>query len=123
MWYVFPQATGLGSSEMSRRFAIAGVEEAGAYLEDPGLRSDYIEMVDGVWDQVVDGDVTVHDLFGSPDDGKLVSSLTLFAGIARTRTPGLNRLVAQADAILEAATVQGLEPCQVTMALLRASDR
>jgi uncharacterized protein (DUF1810 family) len=32
MWFIFPQLKGLGSSEMSIKFAIASREEAEAYL-------------------------------------------------------------------------------------------
>lgn len=35
MWFIFPQLTGLGHSEMSRSFAIASLDEARAYLADP----------------------------------------------------------------------------------------
>src|SRR5688500_14248453 len=34
IWFVFPQISGLGSSETSRRFALRGREEAEAYLRD-----------------------------------------------------------------------------------------
>ena len=37
MWFVFPQVAGLGRSEMSRRYAIASLEEARAYLAHPVL--------------------------------------------------------------------------------------
>src|SRR5215213_11950389 len=37
MWFVFPQIAGLGSSEMSRRFAISSLDEAKAYFEHPVL--------------------------------------------------------------------------------------
>ena len=80
-------------------------------------------MVNSVWDQVVGSDVSIHHMFGSPDDAKLVSSLTLFTGVALTRTPELSRLIVQAAAILAAATAQGLEPCQITMAFLQAGDQ
>jgi len=32
MWFVFPQIEGLGSSEMSRKYAIRSSDEAAAYL-------------------------------------------------------------------------------------------
>ena len=37
MWFIFPQVAGLGHSEMSRRYAIASLDEARAYLEHPVL--------------------------------------------------------------------------------------
>jgi uncharacterized protein (DUF1810 family) len=37
MWFVFPQAAGLGRSAMSERYAIRSPEEAQAYLAHPLL--------------------------------------------------------------------------------------
>jgi uncharacterized protein (DUF1810 family) len=37
MWFVFPQIAGLGFSETSQRFALAGLEDARAYLTGRGL--------------------------------------------------------------------------------------
>ena len=37
MWFVFPQIAGLGSSEMSQRYAISSLAEARAYLAHPVL--------------------------------------------------------------------------------------
>ena len=118
MWYVFPQIAGLGASDMARRYGITSLDEATAYLDDPELGPDYAEMADAVWQQVVAADVTVHDLFGSPDDSKLVSSLTLFAGAARQRHPELSEMVARADGILSTAHGQGLAPCHTTLEFL-----
>lgn len=118
MWFVFPQAAGLGFSPTSRRYAIADADEAVAYLDDPDLRADYVEMVDAVCEQVIEHGVSVHDLFGAPDDAKLVSSLTLFSEVARVRFPDLADMVVQADAILDAATRQGLRRCDVTRRFL-----
>jgi hypothetical protein len=74
-------------------------------------------MVDAVWHQVVEGGITIRDLFGSPDDVKLVSSLTLFARVARqdgSPGPHLVAFIARADEILEAANSQGFDPCTKT---------
>src|SRR5437773_610573 len=76
MWFVFPQIAGLGDSEMSRRYAISGREEARAYAEHPVLGPRLVEctgLVNGL-----DGR-TVHEIFGSPDDMKFRSSMTLFS--------------------------------------------
>src|ERR1700733_7206408 len=43
MWFVFPQIAGLGLSPVSRRFAIASLEEARAYLAHPVLGSRLFE--------------------------------------------------------------------------------
>lgn len=76
MWFVFPQLRGLGGSAMAVRFGIASLEEAGAYLDHellgPRLRecSRLVTAVQGR---------SIGQIFGSPDDLKLCSSMTLFA--------------------------------------------
>jgi uncharacterized protein (DUF1810 family) len=79
MWFIFPQVAGLGSSEMSRRYAIGSIEEAQAYLAHPLLGARYRECVATLQDLV---GTTAEAVFGSVDAAKLRSSLTLFAEIA-----------------------------------------
>ncbi|MDB5446662.1 MAG: hypothetical protein JWQ97_1979 [Phenylobacterium sp.] len=79
MWYVFPQAAGLGSSPMAQTYAIGSLAEARAYLAHPVLGPRLREGVDAVL--AVEGR-SAHAIFGSPDDLKLRSSLTLFAEAA-----------------------------------------
>ena len=43
MWFIFPQISGLGSSSMARRYAIAGVDEARAYLSHDLLGDRLVE--------------------------------------------------------------------------------
>lgn len=117
MWYVFPQVAGLGASSMSKRFAIESVAEAEAYLAHPILGARYRQIVDAVWHQVVERGTTIRDLCGSPDDAKLVSSLTLFAGVARRLhdpQPDVVTFIARSDEILHAADGQGLAQCTTT---------
>jgi uncharacterized protein (DUF1810 family) len=45
MWFIFPQVAGLGSSEMSHRYAIGSIQEAQAYLAHPLLGARYRESV------------------------------------------------------------------------------
>jgi uncharacterized protein (DUF1810 family) len=79
MWFVFPQIRGLGSSSMSVRFAISGLEEARAYLEHAVLGARLRECVGIVCG--LEGK-SVGEIFGSPDDLKFHSSMTLFAKAA-----------------------------------------
>ena len=37
MWFVLPQVAGLGHSPMAQRYAVAGLDEARAYLAHPVL--------------------------------------------------------------------------------------
>ncbi len=75
MWFVFPQLAGLGSSPMARRYAIASLDEARAYLRHPVLGPRLVECTGIV--NAVQGR-TARAIFGSPDDLKFHSSMTLF---------------------------------------------
>jgi uncharacterized protein (DUF1810 family) len=76
MWFVFPQATGLGLSAMSQRFAIGSLAEARAYLAHPILGSRLRDCAAALLalDQSVDADAVL----GPVDAFKLRSSMTLF---------------------------------------------
>lgn len=80
MWFIFPQIAGLGHSAMARRFAIASLDEASAYLEHPLLGPRLRECSRLV--AAVDGRA-IEDIFGYPDHMKFHSSMTLFARAAR----------------------------------------
>jgi len=79
MWYVFPQYDGLGFSPTSKHYAIKSPEEAEAYLGHPVLGPRLGECVDALL--AVTGR-SAHQIFGSPDDMKLKSCMTLFAHIS-----------------------------------------
>ena len=76
MWFIFPQVAGLGYSAMSQRYAIADLEEAEAYLAHPVLGTRLRECA--AVTLAVEGR-SASAIFGSPDDMKLQSSMTLFA--------------------------------------------
>lgn len=76
MWFMFPQFDGLGFSAMSRRYAIRSLDEARAYLDHEILGVRLRECTDAV--NQLDGR-SAHAIFGSPDDMKFRSSMTLFA--------------------------------------------
>ncbi|MBX7173047.1 MAG: DUF1810 domain-containing protein [Pyrinomonadaceae bacterium] len=81
MWYIFPQIAGLGFSSTSRFYAIKDIEEAEEYLNHPILGKRLIEISESLLE--IKGK-TAHQIFGSPDDMKLKSSMTLFAGLENT---------------------------------------
>jgi uncharacterized protein (DUF1810 family) len=123
MWFIFPQIAGLGTSPTAVHYAIRDRAEADAFLTDPTLGTAYRELVDVVWTQVVTNRVSVHRLFGSPDDHKLVSSLTLFAGVAAAlEDTEWNRFVKRANEILDESETQQLPRCVVTQRFLECSD-
>jgi uncharacterized protein (DUF1810 family) len=70
---------GLGRSSVSIEYAISGREEAQAYLEHTILGPRLKESTRLVL--LVDGR-SVEDIFGSPDDMKFRSSMTLFAQVS-----------------------------------------
>ncbi|OBH83808.1 calpastatin [Mycobacterium scrofulaceum] len=76
MWFVFPQLRGLGGSPTAVRYGISSLQEARAYLRHevlgPRLR-ECARLVNEVQGR------SVGEIFGSPDDLKLCSSMTLFS--------------------------------------------
>ena len=76
MWFVFPQLRGLGHSPTAQFYGILSLDEARAYLQHPvlGPRLDLCTRT------VLEVKYySVHEIFGSPDDLKFHSSVTLFA--------------------------------------------
>ncbi len=75
MWFIFPQIQGLGFSETSKFYAIKDMGEAEAFLQHPVLGSRLIEICKALLDL---DNTNATQIFGSPDDMKLKSSMTLF---------------------------------------------
>jgi len=76
MWFIFPQIAGLGFSETSRYYAIKDLREAAGFLQDPVLGSRLINISRELLKLKTNN---AHQVFGSPDDLKLKSSMTLFS--------------------------------------------
>ena len=123
IWYVFPQLYGLGTSSQSRAYGVRGVAEAIDYLNDPTLRSRLLEISTAVRDQLRKG-VSLEAVMGSSIDAfKLVSSLTLFGGVARQLaceepSSEFDTLAGAAAEICERAAREGYPPCERTLAAL-----
>ncbi len=79
MWFVFPQLAGLGVSATSKRYAIATVDEARAYLDHPILGPRLLECSESLL-RVEGRSATA--ILGTPDDLKLRSCATLFASVS-----------------------------------------
>lgn len=79
MWFVFPQCQALGRSQMARHYGIASLAEAREYLAHavlgPRLRQ-CTQLVLAVQGR------SAHAIFGSPDDLKFCSCMTLFGAAA-----------------------------------------
>ena len=76
MWYIFPQVLGLGYTGTSIHYGIKNMEEAGAYLKHKVLGKRLIE-ISTVLLSLETNDA--HKIFGSPDNMKLRSCMTLFS--------------------------------------------
>ena len=76
MWFIFPQIKGLGHSPLARKFAISSREEADAYLRHSILGPRLPECTQIV--NLIEGR-SIEQIFGSPDDLKVRSCMTLFA--------------------------------------------
>ena len=75
MWYIFPQIHGLGFSSMSAYYAIKDLKEAEDFLNDPYLGGNLRKISEALLELDTDDS---HRVFGSPDDLKLLSCMTLF---------------------------------------------
>lgn len=80
MWFVFPQLRGLGRSETAHFYGIESREEAVAYLGHPVLGARLRECTRAV---LAVPNRSAHDIFGTPDDLKLCSCLSLFAEVSQ----------------------------------------
>jgi uncharacterized protein (DUF1810 family) len=76
MWFVFPQLRGLGHSSTARFYGIGSIEEARAYLAHPllGPRLDLCTRI-----VLTSESLSLYAIFGSPDDMKFRSCMTLFS--------------------------------------------
>jgi uncharacterized protein (DUF1810 family) len=76
MWFVFPQLRGLGRSPLALYYGIGSLDEARAYLAHPVLGERLTRCAACVL--AVEGR-SLREIFGTPDDLKFRSSMTLFA--------------------------------------------
>jgi uncharacterized protein (DUF1810 family) len=79
MWFIFPQLAGLGTSLMSRTYAISGRTEAAAYLAHPQLGPFLLDCTRLV---LAVPDKSATEIFGPVDAVKFRSCMTLFANVS-----------------------------------------
>ena len=77
-WYILPQVSGLGSSDMSVRYAIRSLAEAKVYLDHPVLGARLRECVSAM---NAHAGSSAERILGSVDAQKFHSCLTLFAQV------------------------------------------
>ena len=76
MWFIFPQIKGLGNTQMSVKYSINDINEAIFYINHPILGNRLKEITREL---LKIKDKSALDIFGSPDDKKLKSCMTLFS--------------------------------------------
>lgn len=111
IWYVFPQLP-LGSSSMSRKYAIADADEARAYLRDDVLRERLLLIADEVRVQLESGVTPTRLMASEVDTEKLSSSMTLFTSISTAIDDVEVRAIC--EAILQNLKGGGIGPCNKT---------
>ncbi|MBS0362921.1 MAG: DUF1810 domain-containing protein [Proteobacteria bacterium] len=104
MWFVFPQLRDLGRSPTAQFYGLAALDEARAYLADPVLGPRLAAATEAAMGAPA---ASLHALFGSPDDLKFRSSMTLFALADGTRdNPFLRALARWCAGEPDAATLR-----------------
>lgn len=78
IWFVFPQLEGLGSSEMSRFYAISSLDEAAAYLQHPLLGPRLAQAAEAL---LALPTRDPEGVLGGLDAIKLRSAMTLFSRV------------------------------------------
>jgi uncharacterized protein (DUF1810 family) len=81
MWYIFPQIQGLGFSDTAKFYAIENLAEAQDFMQHRVLGPRLV-LISSTLLQLETNDA--HKIFGSPDDLKLHSSMTLFSELTNT---------------------------------------
>ena len=75
MWFVFPQLRALGRSERAMFYGLADMSEAESYLAHPVLGPRLTQCTEAA---MTGHPKTAFEIFGSPDDLKFRSCMTLF---------------------------------------------
>lgn len=75
MWFIFPQVKGLGRSSTAEYYGIDSLQEALLFLKHPVLGS-HLQEISRELLFLESSDA--YAIFGSPDELKLHSSMTLF---------------------------------------------
>jgi uncharacterized protein (DUF1810 family) len=103
MWYIFPQMQGLGRSPTAILYALKSLVEAKAYLRHPVLGPRLIECTNLV--NTVEGR-SAYQIFGSPDEMKFHSSVTLFSQADPTRLEFAAALEKYFDGVPDGRTIK-----------------
>lgn len=108
MWFIFPNWKGLGKSVFARKYAIESVTEARAYLEHPILGARLRRCSEIL---LTLEDKSAFEIFGTPDDLKLRSCMTLFAAISPSGSVFHRVLARFHGGSLDELTLAGMRKC------------
>ena len=106
MWFIFPQIAGLGLSSTARYFAIKSLQEAAVYLAHPTLGMRLRECTQLVTRAEAR---SLREIFGSPDDLKFRSCMTLFAHATSDNRTFLDALKKYCNGEFDALTMERLK--------------
>lgn len=106
IWYVFPQLTALGKSNIAREYGISGLQEATDYLAHPVLGRRLVEISRALLELETRDAVAV---LGHIDAVKLRSSMTLFSLVEGADPVFQQVLDEYFDGEVDALTVQLLK--------------
>jgi uncharacterized protein (DUF1810 family) len=103
VWFIFPQLRGFGRSSTAKFYGPASLDEARAYLDHSVLGPRLDQATQTV---LSTRGLSVHEIFGSPDDLKFHSSMTLFTLAASvTSNPYREALDRWLGGIMDAASL------------------
>lgn len=131
IWYIFPQLKELGYSDTAKHYGIVDFNEACEYLRNPELFTHYNEMATLVKQKLSETPaLQLEQLMGGQTDAKkLVSSLTLFRGVAAflEAHPGNSQhdfkaLKDSCDTIYTIIEKQNYKLCPTSLAYLPSSN-
>lgn len=104
MWFVFPQLRGLGRTSTAQFYGLASADEARRYWAHPVLGPRLMDCVR--WVLAAPHGSSAHDIFGSPDELKFRSCLTLFQHVAPDEAQFAAALARFYDALPDPRTLQ-----------------
>ncbi|MNU47197.1 hypothetical protein D3C71_360790 [compost metagenome] len=105
MWFIFPNWKGLGKSIYAQKYAIGSVAEAQAYLDHPLLGARLRKCADILLGR---RGATAHEIFGTPDDLKLRSCMTLFAALSPAGSPFHEVIDRYFEGVHDERTLEGM---------------
>jgi len=103
MWFIFPQLRGLGSSPIAQYYGLGSLDEAQAYLDHPVLGA---RLKICTQTTLKHSSLTLRQIFGTPDNMKFFSSMSVFALASDTTSVFQHALDQWCDGKIDEATIK-----------------